>query len=69
MSNEWLELAWINCTKAILHGQFVDRDGGEHVVEQVLTAEQQEAFYVLNAKHDAEKARLLRSFVRQEGGK
>jgi len=62
MSNEWLELAWINCTKAILHGQVVDRLV-ERQIEQVLTDEQRDAVYDMNAKHERAMTRLLRGFV------
>ncbi len=62
MSNEWLELAWINFTKAIMHGQYLD-DGVERTVEQVLTDDQREKVYALNEKHEAEMYKLLRSFL------
>lgn len=62
MSNEWLEIAWINFTKAIMHGQYVDGTV-ERQVEQTLTDEQVEAVQDLNAKHDAEMFKLLRSFL------
>ncbi len=62
MTNEWLELAWINFVKAILHGQVVV-DNREIEIEQVLTEEQREAVYRLEGKHEYEMARLLRSFV------
>jgi uncharacterized protein (DUF433 family) len=61
MTNEWLELAWINYVKAILHGQIVV-DNREIEVEQVLTEEQREAVYNLTERHSREMARLLRSF-------
>ena len=60
MTNEWLELAWINFVKAILHGQVVV-DNREIEIEQVLTEEQREAVYRLTEKHEREMARLLRS--------
>lgn len=62
MSNEWFEIAWINFTKAILHGQIVDGEV-EREIEIVLTDEQREQVYGLNAKHEAEMSRLLRSFA------
>ncbi len=62
MSNEWLELAWINFTKAIMHGQYLD-DGVERTVEQVLTDDQREKVYALNERHEAEMYALLRSFL------
>ena len=62
MSNEWLEIAWINFTKAILHGQVVDGTT-ERQVDLILPAEQIERIHDLNAKHDAEMFKLLRSFL------
>ena len=68
MSNEWLEIAWINFSKAILHGQVVtgrDKFGVsiEQSVDLILTAEQSECIQDLNAKQDAEMFKLLRSFL------
>lgn len=63
MSNEWFELAWINFTKAILHGQYVPANGSKVQIEQVLTDEQRERVYALTDKHNAEIKTLLRSFV------
>lgn len=65
MSNEWFELAWINFTKAILHGQYISDSGREVQLEQVLTDEQREKVYALNETHDAELRALLRSFVNE----
>lgn len=62
MSNEWFELAWINFTKAILHGQYLD-NGVEREIEQVLTDDQREQVYALNERHEARMKALLRSFV------
>jgi hypothetical protein len=62
MSNEWLEIAWINFTKAILHGQVVDGTT-ERQVDLILPAEQVERIQDLNAKHEAEMFKLLRSFL------
>ena len=62
MSNEWLELAWINFTKAIMHGQYVDGTC-ERQVEQTLTADQIELVHDMNAKHEAAMFKLLRSFL------
>lgn len=62
MSNEWLELAWINHVKAILHGQLI-RDDAEVTIEQTLTDEQREKLYDLNAKHEREMFKLLEGFV------
>lgn len=66
MSNEWFELAWINFTKAILHGQYIAANGAEVEIEQVLTDEQRDQFYELNDRHADERERLLRSFVQGE---
>lgn len=63
MSNEWFDLAWINCTKAILHGQYIADDGSEVEIEQTLTDEQRERVYALNAKQEAAMKSLLRSFA------
>lgn len=65
MSNEWLEIAWINYVKAILHGQIVVNNR-EITIEQVLTEEQRETVYRLTEKHEREMARLLRSFVNED---
>ena len=62
MSNEWFEIAWINFTKAILHGRY-DDDGVIREIEQTLTDEQREQVYALNEEHDARMHTLLRSFV------
>ena len=68
MSNEWFELAWINFTKAILHGQYVDADGSAIEIEQVLTDDQREKVYALNEKWDSELKSLLRSFIQEKVG-
>lgn len=62
MSNEWFDIAWINFTKAILHGQYVD-NGIEREIEQTLTDEQREQVWALNEEHDRRMEALLRSFV------
>ena len=62
MNNEWFDIAWINFTKAILHGQYVD-DCVERTIEQTLTAEQIEQVHALNDKHEAAMRKLLRSFL------
>ena len=62
MSNTWLELAWINFMKAILHGQIVD-GYNEREIEQVLTDAQRELVYDLNEKHKQESYALYRSFI------
>ena len=64
MGNEWFELAWINFTKAILHGRYVNDSGTSIEIEQVLTVEQREQVYALNEAHDAKLHELLRSFVK-----
>ena len=65
MSNEWFELAWINFTKAILHGQYIGANGSEVQLEQVLTDDQRERVYALNERHDDELKALLRSFIEE----
>jgi hypothetical protein len=67
VSNEWFEIAWINFTKAILHGQYVDDDGTIKEAEQVLTVDQREAVYALNERHADEMTTLLRSFIAKHG--
>lgn len=62
MSNEWLEIAWINYAKAILHGQIVV-DNKEIAIEQILTSEQKAELDELQFRHRIETFRLLRSFV------
>lgn len=66
MSNEWFEIAWINFTKAILHGQY-DDDGVTREIEQTLTDEQREQVWALNEEHAARMTALLRSFVKESG--
>lgn len=66
MSNEWFDIAWINFTKAILHGQFVDAEGKEHEVETTLSDGQREAVYDMNERHAQEMKALLRSMAHQE---
>lgn len=66
MSGEWFQLAWINLTKAILHGQCIAANGAAIEIEQVLTDEQREQVYKLNDRHADELERLLRSFVQGE---
>jgi hypothetical protein len=62
MNNQWLELAWVNFTKAILHGQYVD-GFIEREVEQILTDAQRELVYEQNEKHKQEQFALYRSFI------
>ena len=60
MENEWLDLAYINFDKVIMHGQIAE---SAVQIEQVLTQEQKEQVYDLNEKHQREMRKLLRSFV------
>lgn len=62
MENEWLDLAYINFDKVIMHGQIVDHTTVE--IEQALTQEQKNKVYDLNEKHQREMRALLRSFVK-----
>ena len=63
MENEWLDLAYINFGKVIMHGQIVDSISRSVEIEQVLTQEQKEQVYDLNEKHEREMRSLLRSFI------
>ena len=63
MENEWLDLAYINFSKVIMHGQIVDSISRSVEIEQVLTQEQKEQVYDLNEKHEREMRSLLRSFI------
>lgn len=68
MPEEWLEVAYINFDKAIMHGRVTEgRDsfGVRHQreIEQVLTGPQQDTLADLNLRHEIERAELLRSFV------
>lgn len=67
MENEWLDLAYINFDKVIMHGQIdngiVDMISQTVQIEQVLTQEQKNQVYNLNEKHEREMRKLLRSFV------
>ena len=68
MNNEWLDLAYINFDKVILHGRIctgVDAEGCnlERLVEQELTEEQKQLVYDLNFKHQCEMNAVLRGFV------
>ena len=67
MENEWLELAYINFDKVILHGQLTKVDARpiavERQIEQVLTQEQRREAKDLRLKHEREMLELLRSFV------
>ena len=67
MENEWLDLAYINFDKVIMHGQIdngiVDMISQTVQIEQVLTQEQKKRVEDLNYKHEREMRKLLRSFV------
>lgn len=63
MENEWLEIAYINYEKAIMHGQIAESDYTTVQIEQVLTQEQKNQVYDLNEKHEREMRALLRSFI------
>lgn len=65
MESEWLDVAYINFDKVILHGQVVREFMCEprREIEQILTEEQKNALYDLNAKQAQEMKQLLRSFV------
>ena len=73
MENEWLDLAYINFSKVIMHGQIV-KDGdwipelNRHdivtvQIEQTLTQVQKELVEDLNFKQEREMRSLLRSFL------
>lgn len=66
MSNEWFDIAWVNFTKAILHGQFVDDAGREQQIELVLSDAQRDMVYDLNEAHENKMKALLRSFVQEQ---
>ena len=59
MTDEWYEIAWINFTKAILHGC----KGEGHEIELVLNDAEREAVYAINDRHAAEMKKLLASIV------
>ena len=68
MPEEWLEIAYINFDKAILHGRATaghDEHGcrREIEVEQILTAEQIRLVQDMNTRHQSEMHKLLGSFV------
>ena len=63
MENEWLDLAYINFDKVIMHGQIAESGYTTVQIEQVLTQEQKNQVYDLNEKHEREMRKLLRSFV------
>lgn len=59
MSEDYFEIAWINFTKAVLHGRRADQTE----VERELTAAEREQVYDLNAKHERETQKLLRELA------
>jgi hypothetical protein len=59
MSDDYFEIAWINHDKPILHGQ--RSDGSK--VERVLTDDERERVYDLNARHAREMQKLLREMA------
>lgn len=68
MPEEWLEIAYINFSKAILHGRVTDgfdeyRVRKEREIEQVLTEEQKEQVSDLQIRQGVEMTKLLRGFV------
>jgi hypothetical protein len=62
MNNEWLEIAWINFNKAIMHGQYMD-GSTERKVEQTLTPDQVDKVQDMNQKHADEILKMLRGFL------
>lgn len=60
MTDEWYEIAWINFTKAILHGCI----GEGNEVEKVLSFDERERVYDLNEKHRQEMNALLRELAK-----
>ena len=70
MENEWLDLAYINFDKVVMHGQIVKeiRQGDFYMnkevrIEQVLTQEQKELVEDLNFKQEREMRSLLKGFI------
>lgn len=67
MENEWLDIAYINFDKWVLHGQLdngvVDMISQTVQIEQVLTQEQKKLVEDLNYKQEREMRKLLRSFI------
>lgn len=70
MENEWLDVAYINFDRAIMHGQVVRKQqyegfyiSSEVEIEQVLTTEQRRQVEDLNHKQSREMRELLRSFI------
>lgn len=68
MEQEWLNIAYINFDKAIMHGRVVaGRDSYgvtiEREIEQTLTDAQKQAVDDLDFKHQQERRALLKGFV------
>ena len=51
MSDEWLDVAYINYEEAIMHGHIVDAQRVQSDVRQVLTEEQKRDIEDLNSNH------------------
>ena len=62
MESEWLDLAYINFDKVIMHGRIM-QNHREIEIEQILTQEQKNQVYDLNANHERELRELLKSFI------
>ena len=58
MEAEWLEVAYINFDKVIMHGE--SKNG---IVEQELTKEQKYLVFDMNTRHSREMHELLRTFL------
>ena len=70
MPEEWLEIAYINFDKAIMHGRVTDgydefRVRKERQVEQVLTDDQRKQVNDLAMRHEIAMTTLLRSFLEE----
>jgi hypothetical protein len=64
MESEWLEVAYINFGKAILHGQInTKQDYYPKEIVQVLTKDQVKEIEDLNFKHERAMRALLKGFV------
>lgn len=63
MNSEWFEIAWINFSKAILHGQMVDDAGNETLIEKVLSDAERERVYDIRQRHAIEMDALLRELA------
>jgi hypothetical protein len=58
MEAEWLEIAYINFDKVIMHGE---SENG--IVEQELNEEQKYLVFDMNMRHSREMHELLRTFL------